>query len=95
MGPDKRTSIKELKLREFRDRKKLLNPYTRDQLMQSSANPEELQKVADKVSVKTMYTFNISYDRHVGQYGYRTHGFPDRYSPGETSLNYAKDPDWE
>jgi len=30
MGPNKRTSIKELKLREFRDRKKLLNPYTKD-----------------------------------------------------------------
>jgi hypothetical protein len=30
MGPSKRPSIKELKLREFRDRKKLLNPYTKD-----------------------------------------------------------------
>lgn len=42
MGPDKRLSIKELKLREFRDRKTLLNPYQKEQLISASQNPSEL-----------------------------------------------------
>jgi hypothetical protein len=33
MGPEGRVSIKELKIREFRDRKKLLNPYQKEQLI--------------------------------------------------------------
>jgi len=41
-----------------------------------------------------MYTFSITYDRHQGLYGYRTHSFPDKYDPDESSLNYANDPDW-
>jgi hypothetical protein len=63
--------------------------------MQSSSNPEELQKMADKVSVQTMYTFNISYDRHKGLYGYRQFGFPEQYQVKESVLNYIYDPDWE
>ena len=42
MGPDKSLSIKELKLREFRDRKTLLNPYQKEQLISASQNPSEL-----------------------------------------------------
>lgn len=86
--------LKELKLREFRDRKKLLNPYQKEQLLATSSNSDELLKLAEKVSVKTMYSFNITYDRHKERYGYRTSNFPSEYHPNESSLNYANDPDW-
>ena len=87
-------SLKELKLREFRDRKALLNPYKRDQLISSAANSVEMQKLAEKTSVATMYNFSISYDRHKDRYVYRTQDFPAEYQVNESSLNYANDPDW-
>lgn len=62
--------------------------------MTQSQNIEELQKLAETVSVKTMYTFNISYDRHKLRYGYRTSLFPASYMPNQSSLEYARDPDW-
>ena len=86
--------MKELKLREFRDRKKLLNPYTKEQLLSASQNPDQLQALSEKVSVQTMYTFAVTYDRHKNKYGYRTSNFPSAYSPNESSLNYAMDQDW-
>lgn len=42
MSPEGRVGIKELKLREFRDRKKLLNPYQKEQLLAQSTNSAEL-----------------------------------------------------
>jgi len=93
-GPEQRVSLKELKLREFRDRKALLNPYKRDQLISSAVNSVEMQKLAEKTSVATMYNFSISYDRHKDRYVYRTHDFPSEYQVNESSLNYANDPDW-
>ena len=41
-----------------------------------------------------MYSFNITYDRHRDRYGYRIKDFQPSYSIQESSLNYAKDPDW-
>ena len=93
-GSDQRVSIRELKLREFRERKALLNPYKREQLISSSVNSEQLQKLSEKVSVSTMYTFKITYDRHKDRFTYREKNFPAEYNVNESSLNYALDPDW-
>jgi hypothetical protein len=62
--------------------------------MSASSKPEELTKLASKVSVKTMYTFTTTYDRHKGRYSYRSSNFPKTYLPNESVLNYCEDPDW-
>ena len=51
--------------------------------------------MAEKVSVQTMYSFNITYDRHKGRYGFRTSDFPDKYTVHDSTLNLAYDPDWQ
>ncbi len=63
-------------------------------MISASAKPDDIIKLATHTSVKTMYTFPITYDRHKGSYGYREGNFPASYSPHESSLNYAKDPDF-
>ena len=40
LPPGVKTSLKDTKLKEFRDRRKLLNPYQRDQIITSSINSE-------------------------------------------------------
>ena len=59
-------SLREAKLIEFRERKKLLNPYERPMLLESASQEERirLEKVAKRTSFENMYTSKLTYDRH-------------------------------
>lgn len=63
-------------------------------MISSSSTPDDVVKLASKTSVKTMYTFPVTYDRHKNRYAHRLTNFPQSYSVLESSLNYARDPDW-
>lgn len=52
--------------------------------MSQTINTEELNKLALKTSIKTMYTFTITADRHIDRYKFRTKNFPDSYSIDES-----------
>lgn len=87
-------SLRELKLQEFRDRKKLLNPYQKEELLRNAVDADAMKKLGERASIKTMYTFNITTDRFAGKYGYRTGNFPKSYSVHDLPIDYAYDPDW-
>jgi len=89
--PPQKRSLKDVKLQEFRDRKKLLNPYTKDAALQQS---EHLRNIAPRVKFQNMFTFVHTYDRHLNQYPARTKDFPSSYEYYESPLNWGYDPDW-
>jgi len=91
-----RKSLREVKMEEFRERKKLLNPYERPLLLDSASQEERirLDQLDKQTSFSSMHDFTVTYDRHESLYGYRTHTFPSSYKVGESPLNYAMDPDW-
>jgi len=92
----KRVSLLDIKKQEFRERKKLLNPILKEQLLDSSTEEEKirLEALAKKTSFNNLEYFDISYDRHKDLYGFKYENFPKSYHPEETPLNYAHDPDW-
>jgi hypothetical protein len=90
-------SLKDLKLQEFEDRKKLLHPYTRDTFISNSENPTRVANLEKKVRMKDMHTFTISYNRHEGQYSKRVSDskeFPKSYKYSESFVDMTDDPDW-
>eukprot|EP00347_Sterkiella_histriomuscorum_P008809 403343668 len=88
-------SLRDIKNKEFLVRRKLLNAYQKDQLLQSSsdAEAEKINKLAKITSIKTMYTFTHTTDRHAEMYNFRTHNFPKSYEERDTTLEYVNDPD--
>lgn len=96
LPPNQKISLKELKLQEYRDRKKLLHPYQKEELL-SKSTPDEIEKytkLAQKTKFRNMNFFVITYDRHLNRYGFKTSDFPESYHPNMCSLTYMKDPDW-
>ena len=86
----------EAKKEEFRQRKILLNPILRQQLLSDSTDEERyrLDKLSKMTKFENMETFRCTFDRHKNLYGYRESNFPASYHPSESALNFAKDPDW-
>jgi hypothetical protein len=73
-----------------------LNPYQKEELLLQSSpeKAEMLNKLSDNVSIKNMYNFSVTYDRHKNKYDYKEGKFPPQYEVNDTALNYANDPDW-
>ena len=90
-----RISLREAKLREFREKKKLLNPYERDMLLDSSTQDERLrlEDLTKRTNFQSIMTDKLRYDRHKGAYDFRVHDFPDSYSINDSPLEYQHDPD--
>jgi hypothetical protein len=92
----KRPSLLALKQGEFKDRKRLLNPYQKE-VMLRERTPQEikiLKELEQRTSHQSMQTFTITYDRHKGKYGHRTSNFPEMYDHSASRLEIANDPDW-
>ena len=49
--------------------------------------------MAKKTSIKTMHTFNLTYDRHKGKYGIQRSNFPESYAYNESPLEFIADED--
>lgn len=41
-----------------------------------------------------MKDFRLTYDRHIGRYGARTHNFPKSYEINASAFDYKNDPDF-
>ena len=87
--------MREAKLIEFRERKKLLNPYERPLMLESASQEERirLEDLAKRTSFETMYTNKLSYDRHKNAYSHRVRDFPESYDIDESVMNWGQDPD--
>jgi hypothetical protein len=74
----------------------LLNPILRQKLIENASDEDRnrLEILGKQTKFETMETFNVTTDRHLNLYGYRTENFPQSYHPLESPLNYANDPDW-
>ena len=74
----KRISLREAKLKEFRERKILLHPYEKTKLLENADNEEKsrLELLANKVDFKNCVDFALTYDRHKNMYGERIRDFP-------------------
>ena len=84
-----------MKRREFTDRKKLLNPYQKELLLQQeTTRTAQLETLAKVAKIETMKTFDLTYDRHAGKYGYREKDFPTEYSIHDSPMDYVRDPDY-
>lgn len=68
----------------------LLNPYKKELAISQN---EDLKQLEKKVTLESMKTFTVSYDRHKGKYSYREKDFPDSYKIGTSALEYSNDPD--
>ena len=88
-------TLREAKLIEFRERKKLLNPYERPLLIDGASQEEKirLEDLAKRTNFESMYTNKLSYDRHKNAYTHRVKDFPESYDIDESFLNWGKDPD--
>ena len=90
-----RISLHEAKMIEFKEKKKLLNPYDKELLL-DSANQEErlrLEDVSKRTSFNNVHTDKLRYDRHKGAYGLRITNFPDSYHIRDSALEWRMDPD--
>lgn len=76
-----RISLREAKLKEFRVRKTLMNPYDKMRLLENSSDEEKekLEKLAKNVNFENCANFTLSHDRHFGLYGNRVKDFPNEY----------------
>lgn len=92
--PKNSISLRELKLQEFEDRKKLIHPYTRDAFIADNLDSERVLNLQKKVRMSNMHNFNLTYDRHDGKYGFKTSNFKDHYIYSDPWVEYLKDPDW-
>ena len=67
-------SLHTIKLKEFRERKALLNPYTQQKMLEEGSTTEEentrLQKLVKINKAIDMKTFKMTYNRHEKRYGY-------------------------
>ena len=78
---NRRISLREAKLKEFRIRRALMNPYDKTRLLETSSDEErnQLEKVAKDLNFVNCTDFTISFDRHKGLYGDRVRDFPNEY----------------
>lgn len=93
----KRISLLQIKQKEFQDRKKLLNPYQKNLLVQEAMGTEkstQIKRLEKITRINTMKTFSLTYDRHEGKYPTSVGPFPDKYTPNQSILDYRNDPDW-
>jgi hypothetical protein len=63
-------------------------------LLQESKDLESIEKLGKVVSISTMKTFTVSYDRHSGKYGFKESDFPEKYQFGTSVMEYSRDPDY-
>ena len=88
-------SLQQVKIDEFNEKKKLLNPYSKQKMLEEESQPEEeldrLKFLAKNTSMSDMKTFKMTYNRHLGRYGHRQSNFPKEYLPHESSMNYGRD----
>ena len=61
-----RISLHEAKLREFREKKKLLNPYERQSLLESSNQDERLrlEDLSKRTNFYSIKNDKLTYNRH-------------------------------
>lgn len=91
---NRRMSIREAKLKEFRKRKALLNPYEKNKLLENATDEEksQLEKLAGTVNFKNCEHFTLSIDRHKDLYGNRVRNFPDEYEQWASIKDWHNDP---
>ena len=91
----KRISLREAKLREFREKKQLLNPYEKISMLESASQEERLrlEEVSKRTNFYSIRNFKLSYNRHKDAYGYRVQNFPDSYKDRQSIMDYRNDPD--
>jgi hypothetical protein len=89
-----RLSLREAKLKEFRERKALLNPYDKEKLLEAAGEEQKprLEKLSRSVNFQNCEQFTISYDRHKGLYGYRVRDFPAEYDIKASFMDWKQDP---
>ena len=92
--PKQTISLRDLKIREFEDRKKLVHPYTKDSFIAENIDNDSIVALQRKVRMSNMHTFTLTYDRHEGRYEYKLKDFPDSYPPVMPFYEFLKDPDW-
>lgn len=87
-------SLKEAKLKEYRERKALLNPYDKEKLFEAAGEEEKprLEKLSKTVNFQNCEQFTISYDRHKGLYGFRVRDFPEQYEFKASLMDWRHDP---
>ena len=90
-----RVSLREAKLREFREKKSLLNPYERDALIGSSSQEERLrlEDLTKRTNFHNAQNFKVTYNRHEGAYGLRVRDFADSHDVKDSIMEWRNDPD--
>ena len=90
-----RISLREAKLREFREKKKLLHPYEREQLLDSASQEERLRLTAvdKRTNFASTKDFKVTYNRHKDAYDFRVSNFPKEYHLNASPLDFRHDPD--
>ena len=79
--PPQRVSLIELKRREFRDRKLLLNPYKKEEVIVRAKDPQKMQALEKSTTMRSIKRFRLTYNRHEGMYPRPTNNFPESYNP--------------
>ncbi|CAI2366906.1 unnamed protein product [Moneuplotes crassus] len=92
--PPQSISLRDLKIKEFEDRKKLLHPYTRDNFIAQNSEDDKIMKLQHKVRMSNMHSFTLTYDRHSHGYPSTTTEFPSEYENFLEVEDLLQDPDW-
>jgi len=91
-------TLRQLKIQEFEDRKKLVHPYHRDAFLTDNSSTDKISNLDKKTKMSNMHTFRLSYNRHKGRYDRRvddfSNSFPDRYNYNDAFIDMKDDPDW-
>lgn len=61
--PPNSVSLRQLKLQEFEDRKRLLHPYERDKVISENMDTDRVIKLQRKARMRTMHTFTLTYSK--------------------------------
>jgi hypothetical protein len=63
-------------------------------LSQETNRTTELETLAKVAKIETMKSFDLTFNRHAGKYGYREKDFPKEYSIHAAPIDFVRDPDY-